>query len=170
MISRISLPGGREALIDASDLNLVSEFDWKVKGDKHCSYAYSYKKTTERDVLVHMHRIILAAPSGLYVDHIDGDGLNNTRANLRLCTRAENNRHRIHRHSNTKKPFKGVFTFRQKNKGGLYVRFYGRVDVHGKRFVSPLVETEEEAARGYDRLASLHYGQFAALNFPQRAE
>jgi len=90
LMAEIDLGHGRVALLDDADLPLVNKWKWHAQVGKHTAYA---RRNTNRDgksVSIFLHRVITAAPAHLCVDHIDGDGLNNRRSNLRLVDRAEN--------------------------------------------------------------------------------
>jgi hypothetical protein len=93
-----------------------------------------------------------------HIDHIDGNGLNNRRANLRKCTRSQNisNRRVIQKNNTT--GFKGVY-FDSKKK--LYRTMIGAKGVRyrGGRFKSPI-----DAAKKYNELAVKHHGEFARIN------
>jgi hypothetical protein len=106
-----------------------------------------------------MHRFVMDAPCGVEVDHRDGDGLNNTRANLRLCTHAEDCRNQGK--TRGKSRFKGVYWHRRGRKWCVFV---------GKGNYIGLFKTEIEAALAYDAEARLRFGPFAALNFPVGGE
>ena len=92
---------GREVVIDTSDLDLVSSINgtWTVSktGPTPRSPYYAYWKTTRnnKQVATYMHRLITSAPTGMDVDHVDRDGLNNCRSNLRVCTTKQNVSRRI---------------------------------------------------------------------------
>jgi hypothetical protein len=109
-----------------------------------------------------MHRQIMNAPEGLLVDHIDGNGLNNQKNNLRLCSSAQNARNR----RPTSKPYskyKGV-SWHKRNK-----KWEVRIAKSGKSTYLGTFEDELEAALAYDRKAEELFGEFAYLNFPQQA-
>jgi hypothetical protein len=83
----IELTNGGFALVDAEDVHRVASFKWRRQVSGKSCYA-----VTGAGIL--MHRVILDAKLGQQVDHRNGMGLNNTRANLRICTAAENARNR----------------------------------------------------------------------------
>jgi len=101
-----------------------------------------------------LHRLILGEPDSL-VDHVSGDGLDNRRANLRLCTQSQNMRNR---RAYGRSKYLGVAFDKDARKRPWSVTI-GRARVG--RFL-----TEEEAALAYDEAASKQYGAFARLNFP----
>lgn len=80
----------RTIKIDAKDRSVLKSFKWYI--DRH--HRTFYAATRIRGKKTYLHRLILSAPTGVEVDHINGNGLDNRRANLRLCTRSENQRNR----------------------------------------------------------------------------
>lgn len=104
-----------------------------------------------------LSRLIAQPERHLVVDHINGDPLDNRRGNLRICTVQQNNWNRKRR-PNGSSSFKGVSAV-----GG---RFTAHIAPNGKMIYLGSFETEEEAARAYDKAAREHYGEFACLNFP----
>jgi hypothetical protein len=106
-----------------------------------------------------MHRQVTNAPKGLVVDHINHNGLDNRRANLRLCTKQQNNcNSRSFRHKTSN--YKGVFKEKGSKKFRAYIRF-NKKPVHIGMF-----ELEIDAAKAYDKKAKELFGEFAYLNFP----
>ena len=89
-MKEIPLRNGGVALVDDSDFEALSKFSWKrvTMNDGRLHYAHTYLNRK----MVGMHRVILTEHLGgrLLVDHINGDGLNNTRGNIRVATYSEN--------------------------------------------------------------------------------
>jgi len=108
-----------------------------------------------------MHILITGYKIGRRVDHINGNGLDNRRSNLRIATSQQNNRNRKICNLNTS-GFKGVRLDR--NKWRADIRIDGKRKNLG-RFVNP-----EAAAAAYDEAARKYFGEFATLNFPKSGE
>ena len=110
-----------------------------------------------------MHRLVMDAARGTVVDHIDGDGLNNQRANLRFCTRAQNFQNAGWRNTPGRTArFKGVWRVTGQ------CRRCWRAGITAQRQYKNIGSfwTEEAAAQAYDSEARVLHGQFARLNFP----
>lgn len=144
------LTRGKWALIDAADWPLVRPHKWcaqHISGQWYATAWIEGKRWL-------MHRLLLNEPQGLYVDHIDGDGLNNARSNLRPATNAQNqvNRRGPNRGSTT-----GIL--------GVSKAPYGRYQVHisagGKPKYVGTFRTAEEALAARIEAERIHYGEFA---------
>lgn len=150
----IPLTKGQFAIIDAIDMPVVGDVPWQARRDGKTWYAQRAIWTGDRVTSEHMARVIMNAPAGMQVDHIDGNGLNNRRSNLRLCTRQQNS-HNTPVRSDNLSGFKGVRT----KPNGRY-----QVVVNGRSF--GYFPDPVEAARAYDEAARRVFGEFARLNFP----
>lgn len=94
-MKKISLTRGKFALVDDEDYEKLVALKWYTYPEKYTFYARTIaKRTGGKRTTVKMHRIIMGAPPNMLVDHIDGDGLNNQRSNLRLVTITQSNRNR----------------------------------------------------------------------------
>ena len=154
---------GRVALIDDEDFGRVSsagrwQFNMLGRNSHGVAYCYAQRKVPNgkggsRTVM--LHRFILDAPSGMMVDHLNHDGLDNRRCNLRLATRSENlANHRKGRGTSSR--FLGVYWHKLGRKWAA-----GCSGAHLGMFAN-----EVDAALAYDRAASRAFGAFASLNFP----
>lgn len=145
----IPLTQGKVALVDDEEFERLAGFKWRVM-----KTPYNYYAARGHDTL--MHRSLLCAKAGQDVDHKNGNGLDNRRDNLRLCTRGQNN-------ANTHKPTRNSLGYRGVNKNGR--NFCAMIQVNLKRIYLGTFTSTEEAAREYDRAARTHFGEFAKLNF-----
>ena len=150
---KITLPSGHEVLIDDKDVHLISQHEWYLHKSREKEYA---KNSPSSEYRLFMHRLILNPPEGFEVDHINGNGLDNRRENLRVCTRQQNCLNSVKKR--TGKRFKGVFC---RSRDGTY---YAQVWLAGKCYSSCGHKTELSAAIAYDRMATHLHGDFAKLN------
>lgn len=153
---RIPLTRGRYALVSPEDYAHVAQYKWclAVDGRGMC-YAKRGETRNGKQHTVRMHRFILNAPDGTQVDHVNGDGLDNRRGNLRLATPSDNEHNSRRRHTN-RSGFKGVW-LQTCGRGWL-------ANIAGEHL--GVYDTAEEAARAYDTRARERFGAFARLNFP----
>ncbi len=153
----IALTKGLCAIVDAADYEEVSKYKWSA----HIAGANRYAVRRNKGKRLAMHRFIMKPPKGMIVDHIDGNGLNNRRSNLRLCTAQQNQCNRRPRGRTSR--FKGVCYRKQIGK------FAAAIMSHGEQIHIGCFDDEEEAARARDRMAVEFQGEFAYLNFPDQA-
>jgi hypothetical protein len=122
-----------------------------------------YVVRTIAGVAEYLHRLIMACPPGLTVDHKDQDKMNNRRSNLRICSVNQNLQNRG-KFKNSTSRFKGVY----RNQPYLN-KFYwcGKITINGKQIFKRFPFTEEGellAARWYDNMADQLFGEFAITN------
>lgn len=86
----IPLSKGMEAIIDTNDLHLICNSNWCAQSAPHTAYAVCSVQTGGQRRRFFMHREIASPPKGFVIDHINGNGLDNRRSNLRIATCAEN--------------------------------------------------------------------------------
>lgn len=149
---------GQYARCDWEDWPLVRGYWWRLTaatGRTRYAQAWDSHDTTTRSRIT-MHGLIMRPPGGQHVDHIDGDGLNNSRSNLRLVT-VQQNAMNQHEHGGSSR-FKGVSFERE---SGLW-RSYITKD--GKRTYLGRFGREIEAAKAYNAAAQENFGEYAKLN------
>jgi hypothetical protein len=153
-MKQISLTQGKVALVDDEDFERLSAFRWHVHDANGKIYARRTCLLSESHRHEYMHHAVLGF--GVRTDHRDGDGLNNTRLNLRPCTQSQNMANSPPREG---RRFKGI----EHLSSG---RFRAVIAKDGKRTRLGIFDSEEEAARAYDQRARETFGEFARLNFP----
>jgi hypothetical protein len=141
------------AVVDDDDIELVAHHRWAIHHRRNTKYA----STQINGHIVYLHRLLMNPPDGLQVDHIDGDGLNNQRSNLRLATNAQNVAAQIRVPANG---YRGVC---RKHPG-----WRAEVGCGPGRIRGPTRASKVVAAQDYDRIAFEKYGEFARLNFPTK--
>jgi len=158
----ISLTKGFNANVDDQDFKLLSKFRWQVFETMWANYAQRFEYKGSRKKKIFMHREILGLEhnDGKFVDHINKDGLNNCRSNLRLCTLSQNSANRGKQKNGKASMFKGVFSSGLRKK-----QWYSKVNHQGKTYNLGYFLTEQEAALAYDKKAEELFGEFAFLNF-----
>jgi len=155
---KIPLTQGRYAKVDPEDYIWLSQFRWHCKSNLKSIYAVRTVTIAGKSKRVFMHRLIADTPAHLVCDHINHDGLDNRRANLRNCTIRQNNVNSRAAETSTSK-YKGVSWNRRRSKWVTYIKKDGR-----QKFLGSFTE-ESQAAKAYDLVAKKLHGRFAALNF-----
>ena len=148
------------ALIDDEDYDRINSMSWQIKRDHHTTYAKHVEINPDGSTSnTLMHRLIISCPPGSVIDHIDGNGLNNQRSNLRKCTNKQNSRNSESRRGTS--IYKGVVYRKDVHKYRARIRVY-YVGLHIGHY-----EEEITAAKAYDKAALYYFGEFARLNFPE---
>lgn len=152
-MKKIPLTQGKFAIVDDEDYRILSGYKWHVRERSNTFYA---RRFVRKGVAVEMHREIMDFPKCLEVDHRDGNGLNNLRANLRVATHSENMRNSCIS-KNNKTGFKGVSFAKREQKYRAVIYVESRM-IHLGYFPAP-----EEAYAAYCAGATSHHGEFARL-------
>ena len=156
-VALIPVGRGLFAIIDKQDLDLVSNFSWSLHMNEGHARRYAQSVNKHSKATVRLHQLIASPSSGEVVDHINGDGLDNRRANLRLCSTTQN----IHNSGSRTglSQYKGV----SKDQKGWTARIFSQ----GERYDLGTFADEVDAAIAYDLAAMKLFGEFAGTNFPR---
>lgn len=157
-MKEIPLTQGKVSIVDDGDFEKVSRYKWCYMEQGDCHYAYRKMAIMHKQrITLLLHRFILDNPNGI-IDHVDGNGLNNTRCNLRLCTQSQN-RANSRMWKRNKIGYKGVYLDMRDNK------YESKIGFCGKRLYIGRYDTAIDAARAYDVKAVELFGEFAKTNF-----
>ena len=154
-IAHVPLNRGYVAVIDAEDVPLVAGYNWTVRTVRGLCYAFRTDRSSGyRQRRIHLHRVIARTPKRMHVDHIDGDGLNNRRANLRNVTPAENSQNR-----NPVKTHGTGYTGVAQPRG--YKKYIASITVQAVRHKLGTFDTPEDAAKAYQEASERLRGDLA---------
>ena len=162
-MKEILLTQGQVAVVDDADYEGLAAYKWHAQREENTFYAKRNATKEEREA---------GAPSGILMhawllqgrtDHIDGDGLNNQRGNLRLASHRENLQGFQTKRKGCSSRYRGVCRSKESGKWKATIR------VSGKNIHLGYHEDESAAAGAYDLAAQQKFGAFAARNFPEAA-
>lgn len=155
-MKQIKLTQGQFALVDDEDFEYLNQFYWQAVKHGNTYYARRVDKTT-KGKRIYMHREITNCPKIMVIDHANRNGIDNQKANLRVCTQSQNMANKL--------PLKGS---RSKYMGVCYhkgsKKWVAQMDSKGKHIYIGLFKTEENAAIAYNIYAERLHGEFARLN------
>jgi hypothetical protein len=155
---KIKLRNDYVALVDLEDYKLLKKHKWSLfNGDCGLQYAVRWiRERGKKRKVIFMHRQIMGENDGC-IDHKNGNGLDNRKENLRICTHAQNMRNRK-MHKNNKSGFKGV-RWRKNNQN-----WAAEIRVNGKSKWLGVYASKLSAAIAYNKGAIIYHGEFARLN------
>jgi len=153
-MKKIKLSRGLFAKVDEEDFEYLNQFKWHALKGNTTFYA-------QRDICknksVLMHREIMKTPKGKVTDHINHNGLDNRKKNLRICTAQENScNRRLQKNASSK--YKCVIQHCITQKWRAYIRYKKQSIYLG------VFNSEKEAALAYNKAAKELFGKFAFLN------
>ncbi len=161
----IPLTQGQVALVDDSDATALTQFHWYAARTHHIFYAVRKSQVNGKQRTIQMHRELLRLSFGdkRQADHRDGDGLNNQRSNLRICSRTENTRNQCNQRRAKGSQYKGV-CWRTAHR-----LWQARIMVNGKAHSLGYFPSETAAALAYNAAATRFFGEFARPNLVERS-
>jgi hypothetical protein len=158
MSKLIQLPKNQFVIVDDDDFEKLNKYKWWIKGHDNNSRLYVIRtiKINRKRKHIKMHREIMGFPEKKSIDHIDHNGLNNQKSNLRICT-FENN-------YNARKLTIGSSKYKGVNKREKYIAFRARIRFNKKLIHLGYFKKEIEAAKAYNEAAKKYFGEYACLN------
>lgn len=150
----IPLTHGKFAMVDDADYDYLSQWKWQAyRSSGSVDTWYALRQTADRQTVL-MHTLVFGSK---YPDHIDRNGLNNQRSNLRPASKSQNGANSKVK-KNNKSGFKGVWWYKP------YGEWTAMVMCNGKRHFLGYFSDAVEAARAYDAAANKLFGDYAATN------
>ena len=165
-MKEIPLTQGKFAIVDDEDYEWVMQWKWCATKNGKIWYV-KRKNRNPPPTSIYLHREILQRklgrllPGREYTDHIDRNGLNNQRINLRAATPAQNNKHK-RKDTLSKSKYWGCVWINEDKKWSVRLRNTDGTCLYLGRFTN-----EVEAARCFDQASMRLYGEFANVNFPE---
>ncbi len=155
-MKQIELTQGQVAIVDDCDFDMLSKHKWSARQRRsgYWDAITNIRVRKGKQKTTYMSRLILGTPEGMIADHINGNTLDNTRANLRTTTFNQNIQNQKLKRTNSA-GYKGV-----QKRGKRWIARVGNSLYLGRH------DTPEDAARAYDKAAKEMYGEFARINFP----
>lgn len=150
---------GQAYFIDDEDFEKIKNFSWHVIKSPYTMYVSAMKKEYGKPyTAILLHRLVMGASKGMEVDHINGNGLDNRKINLRMCSQSQNqaNRQKTSKHMSSK--FKGVYWCKRQK------RWVAKIDCNSKRHYIGSFVNETDAAVAYNKKSAELFGDFSRIN------
>lgn len=156
-MKEILLTKGYVAIVDDDMYDDLSQYKWRVQEGKHTCYAVRAKMILGKRYSISMHRYVLDCINlRMCVDHVNDNGLDNRKSNLRICSYSDNQHNKRSFHGTS--VHKGIFFHSKRNKWRAQICFDNKTCYIGD------YDSETDAAMAYNRSALQKFGEFARLN------
>jgi len=158
---KIPLTQGKFAVVDPEDYDRLTKYKWHLAQSPTGMYAARWQRFANKNTRkrIWMHREVISVPKNMVCDHINHNGLDNRKANLRAATISQNLCNRPKRKGKTRSKYKGLEWDKNQNKWKV------RVQHNGRKFYLGSFNSERAAARAYDAAAKKYHKEFANCNF-----
>jgi len=159
----IKLTQEKYAIVDDEDFDLVNQYKWHVIKRGNIFYGEAYTPSIDgcrKHFSIHI--LIMGKKEGCEIDHINGNGLDNRRINLRFVNKSQNRQNEHYRKSKKYNLPQGVFY----NHKQTINPYYAMIGFHGTQIRLGAFNKVTDAARAYDFAAKIYYGSNAKLNYP----
>lgn len=149
--------GVKEVLIDDEDYDKIKGYIWHIYKRPYTFYCGTFYKIDGKQKTIDLHRFLTNCPKGFDVDHINRDGLDNRRSNLRICTRSQNiQNQKIHK--DNRYGARGLYWDKSRKKWQVRICINYKT-IHIGRF-----ENKEDAINAYNEAAKKYHGEFARVS------
>lgn len=160
LVNNIPLTHDKFAIVDAEDYKWLNQWKWNYHS---AGYAVRGKyggivNGKSKSITILMHRVIMGCSLGQEIDHINGNRLDNSRSNLRVCSSSQNKQNQIRRSKNKTSKYKGVCWFKPTQ------QWRAEITVNKVTRGLGYFDNEDNAATAYNEAARKDFGEFAQLN------
>ena len=153
----IPLTKGMEAIVDTEDYEWLTQWKWHTFIAKYAARSQWIKGKNKKKTIL-MHRLIMNTPDDMDTDHINGNGLDNRKCNLRVCTSSQNHMNQNLQKKDKTSKYKGVYWNKERDKWQAYITV-GKVRSLGR------FDKEDDAAMAYNMAGLRNFREFAKLNY-----
>ena len=159
---KIPLTQGKYAIVDPEDYEQLARYKWYALRNGREYYAVrNVPAGKDRRKDLRMHQVIMGTAEGKFIDHINHNGLDNRKANLRIVTKQQNNWNRRKKRGNNSSRYKGVHWVKSEKKWRAGITCNDRTIFIG------YFDDEKAAAMAYDDKAKEVFGDYASLNLTE---
>jgi hypothetical protein len=155
-IAYVPLTKGYEAVIELADLSLVSGINWHAILNGNTVYAIGKINVCGEAKAIYLHRLLISPEDGVFVDHIDGDGLNNKRSNLRKASSSQNMWNRKPKKTSSS-GLKGVHYMVKAKK------WVSKIGHNKKQYYLGIFNTADEAYAAYCEASKILHGGYSRI-------
>lgn len=154
----IPLSQGQYAIVDDKDFEKISRYKWSARLGHSGYYAEKRKEKGKEHIMLAEYVLGITSTTKIFIDHKDGNTLNNQKLNLRICTCSQNAMNQRKQNRKTTSKYKGVHWHKRERKWVAHIGY------EKKNIWIGYFKTENEAGEAYNKAALKYFGEFARLN------